>query len=199
MVVIRHKGKLIVSSKRARVEGRRIYAPRAKTPYDEEMKKRALRILDLRLTENLTCNKIGALQKPKITGERVRQILAQLADETGIEIPSFVKVSQMITTHCVVCNKELIKPRSQFKRHGFHKCMSHIRKYYTLEEQRAASAKRSNWRYHNDPAFRAKHVEYVKKYHLRTKDDPEVKRKFNAYQASYKRKKKTVLICTLHQ
>jgi len=149
-------------------------------------------IIKMRRDDKLTLEQIAARLKPKITRERVRQILLQITAELGIEFPNKYNHPDNISTDCLVCGAEIVlRYACQFRGHGKHRCLEHkyVRKYLSKEDAKIAQLEHSKWRYHNDPKFRAACIKASRKWHEKVKNTPEFKAKEKAYQKIWRKKR----------
>ena len=140
-------------------------------------------IIEMRLNQGLTLEEIGIKLKPKISRERVRQILKQITSEFGIEFPcngSFVE------TACKKCAAMTRIRTCHFRGHGHHNCPKHtgFYKYSTDEERSEAIRAKSILKYNTNPDFKARRKRANAKWYATVKDDPV----YRAKQLKYSRK-----------
>jgi len=193
--------KVTLAKKQAEENAKREFLVQARLTEQEERSKtlreakleKWSKIIEMRIDEKLTLQQIGDRLTPKITRERVRQILKEISLKTGATFPSSVVHEQTtMTTHCKFCNAEVLIRTCFFKAHGKHNCKLHQnrQKYSTAEEALNAHLKLQRTRYQTDPDFRSRHAKSVKKWYLKVKNDPEFKRKRAEYIKNYHSKKK---------
>lgn len=129
----------------------------------------------------------------KISRERVRQILRQITNETGITFPKN-KSATFVDTRCKFCNVQISVYQFAFQGHGHHNCREHLyrKKYKTPEDAAKAKYNRNQWRYDNDPEYKRRRLAATMRYYHKTKHDPVRMAKHRTYTKNYNLRQKII-------
>lgn len=167
----------------------------------EQREKSAKAEKDERIRNLKLANRIDEISRHLLAGKNLSQIggiigvsrerVRQMAEKHIPHIYSEVKAKRRYKEPRICaregCGKTFTFIPSKPRKYCSRGCM---RKYATPEELRRAMLIRQNNRYHNDPVYRAKHLELTKAYtKRRMTTDPEYRKRTIAYQMEYHRKR----------
>lgn len=105
--------------------------------------------------QGATLQEIGDAMRPRVTRERVRQILSEFERTTGRTISIPFRVPDLVILNCRVCNEEIAVRPSEFRGYGAHACGLHLykrtSKYLKPDGTPMTRTEIARWRYHNVP------------------------------------------------
>ena len=145
---------------------------------------------------------IAAVMVPKVTRERVRQILKKVEDREGISLPHrSIPVLKKVETTCQFpgCGKKILLYPSYYRGEGMHGCcMEHRKKlrhtkYVNPDGTRMTLAEKYRWIYHNVPGRKEMQAKASAAYHKKMMADPKYREKLKKYARAYVERKKAAL------
>lgn len=140
---------------------------------EEQKKEREMNILEMRIEKKMTLEAIAASLTPRITRERVRQILERLELREGIELPhNFFREKVTTTCHKEGCGEKITLVASLYRGEGRHGCSVAHRfikptKYVNPDGTPMTVAEKYRWIYHNVPGRKESMIKSAKAWHYR--------------------------------
>ncbi len=173
----------------------RMAAGRAKREAEREKARKAayrrhFKFVEMKLA-GMSLEDIAKTTEPRITRERVRQILAKITKDEGIVFPRATSKNRTrrVETECTICFNPLLLTERMFKGHGHHRHWECVKQKFTKPDGTIMDRnEKARHRWHTDPKRRVAMKKSYYKWLKKKRKDPEWRKRYNAYQNSYRKK-----------